>query len=90
TMIDVTAPSGQEPTMAPSVHSNDQCLPRFSWVQTGYLKFSAKGFGNPNTGSVTSFGTVISFIDNFSASPSDKILEPNNTLEDRKELSQPG
>nr|GFC41692.1 hypothetical protein [Tanacetum cinerariifolium] len=26
----------------------------------------------------------------FSASPSDKILEPNNTLEDRKELSQPG
>nr|GFD18834.1 hypothetical protein [Tanacetum cinerariifolium] len=25
-----------------------------------------------------------------SASPSDKILEPNNTLEDRKELSQPG
>nr|GEX38957.1 ribonuclease H-like domain-containing protein [Tanacetum cinerariifolium] len=26
----------------------------------------------------------------FSASPSDKILEPNNTLEDRKELSHPG
>nr|GFA54207.1 hypothetical protein [Tanacetum cinerariifolium] len=25
-----------------------------------------------------------------SAFPSDKILEPNNTLEDRKELSQPG
>nr|GEY98051.1 hypothetical protein [Tanacetum cinerariifolium] len=25
-----------------------------------------------------------------SASPSDKILESNNTLEDRKELSQPG
>nr|GEY58942.1 retrovirus-related Pol polyprotein from transposon TNT 1-94 [Tanacetum cinerariifolium] len=27
---------------APSVWSNDQCLPRIRWVQTGYLKFSAK------------------------------------------------
>nr|GFA32961.1 hypothetical protein [Tanacetum cinerariifolium]GFA49424.1 hypothetical protein [Tanacetum cinerariifolium] len=86
---------------APPVRSNDQCLPRIRWVQTGYLKFSAKGtkrevfgmpvpgFRNPNTGSVTSFGTMISFTDIFSASPSDKILEPNNMLEDRKELSQP-
>nr|GEW06083.1 reverse transcriptase domain-containing protein [Tanacetum cinerariifolium] len=38
----------------------------------GYLKFSAKGFRNPNAGSVTSFGTVISFIDAFSSSSSDK------------------
>nr|GEW37884.1 hypothetical protein [Tanacetum cinerariifolium] len=34
------------------VCSNDQCLPRIRWVQTGYLKFSAKGtkrevFGMP-------------------------------------------
>nr|GEW44992.1 hypothetical protein [Tanacetum cinerariifolium] len=43
TMIDVTAPTGQAPTMAPPVHSNDQSLPRIRWVQTGYLKFSAKG-----------------------------------------------
>nr|GFA91507.1 hypothetical protein [Tanacetum cinerariifolium] len=28
---------------APPVRSNDQCLPRIRWVQTGYLKFSAKG-----------------------------------------------
>nr|GFB86585.1 putative reverse transcriptase domain-containing protein [Tanacetum cinerariifolium] len=27
---------------APPVWSNDQCLPRIRWVQTGYLKFSAK------------------------------------------------
>nr|GEZ80977.1 hypothetical protein [Tanacetum cinerariifolium] len=27
---------------APLVRSNDQCLPRIRWVQTGYLKFSAK------------------------------------------------
>nr|GFC59559.1 hypothetical protein [Tanacetum cinerariifolium] len=43
TMTDVTAPSGQAPTMTLPVRSNDQCLPRFSWVQTRYLKFSAKG-----------------------------------------------
>nr|GFC08658.1 hypothetical protein [Tanacetum cinerariifolium] len=52
TMTDVTAPTGQAPTMAPPVRSNDQCLPRVRWVQTGYLKFSAKGtkrevFGMP-------------------------------------------
>nr|GEU91624.1 hypothetical protein [Tanacetum cinerariifolium] len=47
-------------------------------------------FGNPNTGSISSFGTVISFTDAFSASPSDKILESHDMLEDRKELSQPG
>nr|GEX80279.1 retrovirus-related Pol polyprotein from transposon TNT 1-94 [Tanacetum cinerariifolium] len=51
---------------------------------------SRRPFGNPNTGSVTSFGTVISFTEAFSASPSDKILESHDTLEDRKELSQPG
>nr|GEZ44633.1 ribonuclease H-like domain-containing protein [Tanacetum cinerariifolium] len=28
---------------APPVRSNDQCLPRIKLVQTGYLKFSAKG-----------------------------------------------
>nr|GEV18638.1 retrovirus-related Pol polyprotein from transposon TNT 1-94 [Tanacetum cinerariifolium] len=44
------------------------------------------GFRNPNTGSVTSFGTVISFTDAFSASSSDKKLESHATLEDRKDL----
>nr|GEZ21636.1 hypothetical protein [Tanacetum cinerariifolium] len=52
TMTDVTAPTGQASTMDPSVRSNDQSLPRIRWVQTGYLKFSAKGtkreaFGMP-------------------------------------------
>nr|GEY89393.1 copia protein [Tanacetum cinerariifolium] len=42
TMTVVTAPTGQAPTMAPPVRSNDQCRPRIRWVQTGYLKFSAK------------------------------------------------
>nr|GEZ52062.1 retrovirus-related Pol polyprotein from transposon TNT 1-94 [Tanacetum cinerariifolium] len=42
---------------APPVRSNDQCLPRIIWVQTGYLKFSAKGtkrevFGMPIPGSL--------------------------------------
>nr|GFA35831.1 hypothetical protein [Tanacetum cinerariifolium] len=51
-MTDVTAPTGQALTMAPPVRSNDQSLPRIRWVQTGYLKFSAKGtkrevFGMP-------------------------------------------
>nr|GEX71636.1 copia protein [Tanacetum cinerariifolium] len=93
---------GEAPTMAPPVRTNDQILPRTRWVQTGYLKFSANGtkrevfgmpipgFGNPNTGSVTSFGTMISFTYAFSASPSDKKLEPHDTLEDRKGLPQPG
>nr|GEV40504.1 hypothetical protein [Tanacetum cinerariifolium] len=57
TMTDVTAPTGQAPTMAPLVRSNDQSLPRIRWVQTGYLKFSAKGtkrevFGMPIPGSL--------------------------------------
>nr|GEY50466.1 hypothetical protein [Tanacetum cinerariifolium] len=52
TMVDFTAPNCQAPTMAPSVHNNDQILPRIRWVQTGYLKFSADGtkrevFGMP-------------------------------------------
>nr|GEW86068.1 histone deacetylase 14 [Tanacetum cinerariifolium] len=56
-MTDVTAPTGQAPTMAPKVHSNDQSLLRIRWVQTGYLKFSAKGtkrevFGMPIPGSL--------------------------------------
>nr|GFB93529.1 histone deacetylase 14 [Tanacetum cinerariifolium] len=145
-MDDMTAPTGQAPAMAPPVHTNDQILPRIRWVQTGYLKFSAKGtkrelfgmpipdslitadfreasyyqeylahvvkhrwflageparkpkqqhkkfrstsfrFGNPNTGSVTSFGTMISFTYAFSASPSDKKLESHDTLEDRNDL----
>nr|GFC12391.1 hypothetical protein [Tanacetum cinerariifolium] len=42
TMTDVTAPTGQALILAPLVHSNDQSLPRIRWVQTGYLKFSAK------------------------------------------------
>nr|GEY09911.1 hypothetical protein [Tanacetum cinerariifolium] len=42
---------------APPVCSNDQCLPRIRWVQTGYLKFSTKGtkrevFGMPVPGSL--------------------------------------
>nr|GEX73766.1 hypothetical protein [Tanacetum cinerariifolium] len=57
TMTDVTAPTGQAPIMAPPIRSNDQCLPRIRWVQTGYLKFSAKGtkrevFGMPVPGSL--------------------------------------
>nr|GFC25875.1 hypothetical protein [Tanacetum cinerariifolium] len=56
-MIDVTSPTGQAPTMAPPVRSNDQCLPRTRWVQSGYLKFSAKDtkrevFGMPVPGSL--------------------------------------
>nr|GEZ12678.1 retrovirus-related Pol polyprotein from transposon TNT 1-94 [Tanacetum cinerariifolium] len=105
---------------APPVHSNDQSLPHIRWVQTGYLKFSAKGtkrevFGMPILGSlITADLLEVSYYQKYlanvvkhrwvgffiwyrdflhsylSASPSDKILEPNNTLEDRKELSQPG
>nr|GEZ72797.1 hypothetical protein [Tanacetum cinerariifolium] len=43
TMADMTAPTGQAPTMAPPVHTNDHILPHIRWVQTRYLKFSAKG-----------------------------------------------
>nr|GEY39964.1 retrovirus-related Pol polyprotein from transposon TNT 1-94 [Tanacetum cinerariifolium] len=42
-MADMTVPTGQAPTMAPPVRTNDQILPRIRWVQTGYLKFSTKG-----------------------------------------------
>nr|GEX01825.1 ribonuclease H [Tanacetum cinerariifolium] len=57
TMADMTAPTGQAPTMAPPVCTNDQILPCIRWVQTGYLKFSAKGtkrevFGMPIPGSL--------------------------------------
>nr|GEX91523.1 retrovirus-related Pol polyprotein from transposon TNT 1-94 [Tanacetum cinerariifolium] len=57
TMTDVTAPTGQAPTMASPVRYNDQSLPRIRWVQTGYLKFSANGtkrevFGMPIPGSL--------------------------------------
>nr|GEU89758.1 hypothetical protein [Tanacetum cinerariifolium] len=41
-------------------------------------------------GSVTSFGTVISFTNSFSASSSDKNLESYTMLEDKKDLPQPG
>nr|GFA79572.1 histone deacetylase 14 [Tanacetum cinerariifolium] len=56
-MTDLTAPNCQTPTMAPPVHTNDQSLPRIRWVQTRYLKFSAKGtkrevFGMPIPGSL--------------------------------------
>nr|GEY95741.1 hypothetical protein [Tanacetum cinerariifolium] len=83
-MADMTAPFGQAPAVAPPVRTDEQIMPHIRWVQIGYLKFSAKGtkrevfgmpilgFGNPNAGSVTSFGTVISFTDAFSASSSDK------------------
>nr|GEV51698.1 copia protein [Tanacetum cinerariifolium] len=52
TMADMTAPTGQAPTMALPVRTNDQILPHIRWVQTGYLKFGAKGtkrevFGMP-------------------------------------------
>nr|GEZ78721.1 copia protein [Tanacetum cinerariifolium] len=43
-----------------------------------------------HAGSVTSFGTVISFTDAFSASPLDKKLESHDTLEDRMDLPQLG
>nr|GEW80816.1 hypothetical protein [Tanacetum cinerariifolium] len=137
-MTDVTAPTGQAPTMAPPVRFNDQCLPRIRWVQIGYLNFSANGTkrevsyyqeylanvvkhrwflssepaGKPNPTAQKSLDPHPSVFDTpahviwesqcgvsffiryrdflhrrFSASPSDKILEPNNTLEDRKELS---
>nr|GEU30857.1 histone deacetylase 14 [Tanacetum cinerariifolium] len=51
-MADMTAPTCQAPTMAPLVRTNDQILSHIRWVQTGYLKFSAKGtkrevFGMP-------------------------------------------
>nr|GEV44917.1 hypothetical protein [Tanacetum cinerariifolium] len=62
----------------------------------GYPKFSAKGtkrevfgmpipgFWNPNAGSVTSFGTVTSFTDAFSASSSDKTWNLILRLETRR------
>nr|GEW44274.1 integrase, catalytic region, zinc finger, CCHC-type, peptidase aspartic, catalytic [Tanacetum cinerariifolium] len=169
TMTDVTAPTGQASTMAPPFRSNDLILPRIRWVQTGYLKFSAKGtkrevFGMPIPGSLitadlreasyyqeylanvvkhrwllggeptrkpnptaqkvrinilqylihlrmckdvpTKMMKMFLLVENLrvsyfiryhdflhrylSASPSDKILESNNTLEDRKELLQHG
>nr|GFA22488.1 retrovirus-related Pol polyprotein from transposon TNT 1-94 [Tanacetum cinerariifolium] len=139
TMTDVTAPTGQAPTLAPPVCSNDQSLPRIRWVQTGYLKFSAKGTKREVSGCLFLVVSLLqtseklhttrniwqmwSSIDGswavnppgsptqqhkkswesqyrvsyfiryrdflyrcFSVSPSDKILEPNNMLEDRKEL----
>nr|GEW25698.1 retrovirus-related Pol polyprotein from transposon TNT 1-94 [Tanacetum cinerariifolium] len=57
TMADVTAPTGQAPTMAPLIRTNNQILARIRWMQTGYLKFSAKGtkrevFGMPIPGSL--------------------------------------
>nr|GEY23375.1 hypothetical protein [Tanacetum cinerariifolium] len=57
TMADMTATTGQAPTMAPPVCTNDQILARIRWVQTGYLKFSAKGtkrevFGMPIPGNL--------------------------------------
>nr|GEX92808.1 copia protein [Tanacetum cinerariifolium] len=61
----------------------------FKICVTSVRKYRSR-FGNPNTGSVTSFSTMISFTNAISASPSDKILESHNTLEDRKKLSQPG
>nr|GFA10873.1 retrotransposon protein, putative, unclassified [Tanacetum cinerariifolium] len=96
TLTDVTAPTGQAPTKASSVLSNDQSLPRIRWVQTGYLKFCSlrhrmydtvmQDLGIPIQGQL--LHSYRDFLHRcFSASPSDKILEPNNTLEDRKELS---
>nr|GEX88404.1 retrovirus-related Pol polyprotein from transposon TNT 1-94 [Tanacetum cinerariifolium] len=73
-----SSPHTMTDVKAPPVRSNDQCLSRIRWVQTGYLK-------------VSYFIRYCDFLHRyFSASPSDKILEPNNTLEDGKELSQPG
>nr|GEZ10283.1 hypothetical protein [Tanacetum cinerariifolium] len=181
-MADVTAPTGQALTMAPPIRTNDQILLRIRWVQTVYLKFSAKGtkrevFEMPIYGSLitadlreasyyqeylenvvnhrwflggkparkpnpiaqkvwinilqylihlrmckdvlTKMMKMFLLVENLrrqnpynreesqyrvsyfiwyrdflykclSASPSDEILESNNTLEDRKELTQPG
>nr|GEY88985.1 uncharacterized mitochondrial protein AtMg00810-like [Tanacetum cinerariifolium] len=75
TITDVTAPTSQAPTMAPPVRQ---------WLHP--------------PGSPTQQHKKVSYFIRYrdflhiclSASPSDKILEPNNTLEDMKELSQPG
>nr|GEV75810.1 reverse transcriptase domain-containing protein [Tanacetum cinerariifolium]GEV75812.1 reverse transcriptase domain-containing protein [Tanacetum cinerariifolium] len=77
-LSDVTAPSGQ-------ATANIQEASYYQEYQENVVKhrwFIAR--------SVTSFGTVISFTDAFSASPSDKKLESHDTLEDRKDLPQPG
>nr|GEY00917.1 uncharacterized mitochondrial protein AtMg00810-like [Tanacetum cinerariifolium] len=49
-MVDMTAPTGQAPTMAPPVRTDDQILPRIRWVPIGksncYLDME-KSQGNP-------------------------------------------
>nr|GFA10354.1 hypothetical protein [Tanacetum cinerariifolium] len=49
-MADVNAPSGQAPTMAPPIRTDDQILPRIRWVPNGksncYLDLE-KSQGNP-------------------------------------------
>nr|GFC73093.1 hypothetical protein [Tanacetum cinerariifolium] len=37
-MVDVNAPSGQTPTMAPPVRADDQILPHIRWVPIGKSK----------------------------------------------------
>nr|GFB22122.1 hypothetical protein [Tanacetum cinerariifolium] len=49
-MANMTAPTGQAPTMAPPVHTDDQILPRLRWVpirkSNCYLDME-KSQGNP-------------------------------------------
>nr|GEW98483.1 hypothetical protein [Tanacetum cinerariifolium] len=100
-MADMTAPSGQAPTMAPPVRTDEEIMPRnraftaSSTILSRYIQLHTAnireasyyqeyqanvskhrrflaGFGNPNAGSVTSFGTVIFFTYTFSASSLDK------------------
>nr|GEU47229.1 retrovirus-related Pol polyprotein from transposon TNT 1-94 [Tanacetum cinerariifolium] len=52
-----------------------------------FVRLRVGRFRNPNAGSVTSFGTMISFTDAFSTSSSDKKLESYTMLEDKKDLS---
>nr|GEV83305.1 hypothetical protein [Tanacetum cinerariifolium] len=49
-----------------------------------FVRLRVGRFGNPNAGSVTSFGTVISFTDAFSASSSDKTWNLILHLETRR------
>nr|GFB49907.1 hypothetical protein [Tanacetum cinerariifolium] len=104
-MADVNAPSGQAPTMAPPLCTDEEIIPRNRAFTASSTILSLAGetgsaqdspapkpvkpsrkpnpiaqksriniLQNPNAGSVTSFGTVISFTDAFSASSSDETM----------------
>nr|GEV21441.1 retrovirus-related Pol polyprotein from transposon TNT 1-94 [Tanacetum cinerariifolium] len=61
---DLPAPKPAKPARKPKPTSKK------AWINI--LQYLIHRFGNPNAGSVTSFGTVISFTDALSASSSDK------------------